>query len=101
VLFLAALNSSEYEVSDVELTGAHIALVVVPQGLLVLGAAQQCYIVCLVELVDRVLERDLVAFLGVGLYSSTGVVDVNGQDRFGAMYHDVGRETGGTTRCGM
>jgi hypothetical protein len=40
VLVLAALNASEYKVSDVELAGAHVALVVVSQGLLVLGVAQ-------------------------------------------------------------
>jgi hypothetical protein len=40
MLVLAALNSLEHKVSDVELAGAHVALVVASQGLLVLGTAQ-------------------------------------------------------------
>jgi hypothetical protein len=40
VLVLAALNSSENEVSDMELAGAYVLLVVALQGLLVLGASQ-------------------------------------------------------------
>jgi hypothetical protein len=99
VLVLVALNSSEYKISDVELAGAHIALMVAPQGLLVLGASQQRYIARLVDLVDHVLECDLVAFVNVGLYSWTAVVNVCGQDCFRAMYHEKGHEACGTTRC--
>jgi hypothetical protein len=40
----------------------------VSQSLLVLGVVQQHHIPCLVELVDRILECSLVAFLGVGPY---------------------------------
>jgi hypothetical protein len=75
---LVALNPSEDQVFDVELARTHIAFVITSQGLLVLGAALQRHVPCLVELVDHILERGLVAFLGVGPYSWAVVVDVRG-----------------------
>jgi hypothetical protein len=56
VPILAALNSSEHKISDMELVGANVALVVAPQGLLVLDASQQRYVAHLVELVDCILS---------------------------------------------
>jgi hypothetical protein len=97
---LATLNSSEHEISDVELAGAHVALMVAPQVLLVHGASQQRYVACLVELIDRILEHDFISFLGVSPYSWVVVVDVCGRDRFGAMHHEEGCESRGLARCG-
>jgi hypothetical protein len=37
VAILATLNSSGYKISDSELAGTHVALMVAPQGLLVSG----------------------------------------------------------------
>jgi hypothetical protein len=55
VSVLAALNSSEDQVSDMELSRAHVSR--------------------LIELVDHILKHSLVAFLGVGLHSWAAVVD--------------------------
>jgi hypothetical protein len=56
--------------------GHHVALVVVSQSLPILGTSQQCHVSRFVELVDCILERSLVAFLSVGSYPWTAVVDV-------------------------
>jgi hypothetical protein len=42
----------------------------------------------------------LVAILGVSPYSRAAIVDVCGQDRFGAMHHEEGCESRGSVRCG-
>jgi hypothetical protein len=97
---LAALNSSEHKISNMELAEAHIVFVVAPQGLLVLGASQQRYVMRLIELIDRVLGRDFISFLSVSPYSRAAIVDVRGQDRIRAMHHEEGCESRGSARFG-
>jgi ASC-1-like (ASCH) protein len=74
--------------------------VVASQGLLVLGATQQHHITRLVESVDHIDKCDMVAFLGVGLYLWTAIIDVRGQDRFRTVYHEEGCEACGSARRG-
>jgi hypothetical protein len=53
------------------------------------------------ELIGRILKRSLVAFLGVSPYLRAAVVDVLGQDPFGAMHHEERHESCGPARCGV
>jgi hypothetical protein len=43
----------------------------------------------------------LISFLCVSPYSRAAIVDVRVQDHFGAMHHEEGCESRGSTQCGV
>lgn len=55
MLAFGRLDPLEDQVSELEGTSSYILVVVVLEGLLVLGRSKELHVMCLVELVERVL----------------------------------------------